>query len=254
MDKEDLEADKSLEILNKYFRTSRVEAHSRAIIALIYGDCVKKILGTNYKKERISLKKSKKIHKMMVSEFRRRYGPYVNVLCGSLKKQIWYTNFELIYKTQLGRLFSCGFINNVYLTSHCIDRWEERTENAYKENFEKKHIKDFGIAPTSLDTMNYFLYLGTQYGVQDENSNIRYLNMYLGVIVFEVYGEDELFVAKTFLSYDMVRTDVSWYNLKSALQDMSQILYPDITPLQTISILDKKFSDDKRYKIIEAAV
>lgn len=213
-----------LNLLNKYLDAAQVEAHTQAMINLIVDQCLEKVLGKNFKKERISRKKQKKVHDMVLREFRKRYGPLINIQIINMKKWIWSSNFEFIFKTNLGRLYSCLPFNNLFFTSHCLERWDERVAPEKYKEFSSAFHKKYLTYPTSLDILNFLITIPLQYGMVDPNDLYRYLNINQGCIVLEVLGE--VVIAKTFLSHEMIPENVTWYDFEDPMMCLADFIEP----------------------------
>jgi len=214
-----------LELLNKYIRAVQIEAHTPAMINFMVRESGDKILGKDYVKQRISVKSQKKIHALVLKDMRRRYGHLINIKIKNVKKWLWESNFEYIYKTEFGRLYNNAYLENFFYTTHCLDRWDERVDHDKYKEFSKFFYKKFHTYPTSLDILNFLINLGFQYGIKDNDSSIRFINVNQGCVVIDVWG-GELFIAKTFLPHNMFDKDIRWYPRSDPLYRIKDILEP----------------------------
>lgn len=213
--------DRGLELLNKHFKAAHIEAHISAIVNLLFDEAADRVLGKDFNKEKISYKKRKKIHEVALNEFRKRYGSLVNIKFRNIKKWIWESNFEYVYKTEWGRLYSCSRFYKLFFTSHCLDRWDERVDTNKYKYFSKAFYKKFHTHPTSLDILNFLISLCFQYGMKKESSQFRFLNINQGCLLIEIIGD--IYIVKTFLSHDMIEKDVKWYNIDEVIESLEEI-------------------------------
>jgi hypothetical protein len=214
-----------LKLLNENFKAVCLEKHINAIMHLLVRDATEKVLGKDYKKNKVGIKKQFYIHDLALQQLRLRYGPLVNIKIVNLKKWAWATNLNNIFKTDKGRLYGSFQYEDFFITSHCIERWEERMNHDHYKYYRQFFKKRYHTDPTDFDTLMFTIQLTHQVGLKMMEPNFRYLNINQGCIVLEILGG--ICVAKTFLSTDMVQNDnlIVWYD-NFFLKEISDCLAP----------------------------
>jgi hypothetical protein len=216
-----------LALLNENFKTCTLEKHPDANMSFLVREAATKILGTNFSKTKVGVKKQYSIHSLVLKQMQNRYGPMVNVRILNLKKWQWDTNLSRIYKTDQGRLFGTFIYDDFFFTSHSLERWEERINPEIFKYYSQYFKLRFHTAPTNFDTLLFNMQITHQIGLKREQPTYRYLNMNQGCLIIEVLGG--LCVAKTFLSIDMIKDDknIVWYNQeKPVLKEISDCICP----------------------------
>lgn len=158
---------------------------------------------------------------------RLRYGPWVNVKILNIKKWLWATNLNRAYKTELGRLFGTYVYEDLFYTSHSLDRWVERMDINKFKHFSQFFKIRYHTEPTGLDTLMFNIQLTRQIGLKRSYPNYRYLNTNQGYLILEVL--QGICIVKTFLSCDMIKEDSSiiWFGYdKDLLRDISDCIVP----------------------------
>jgi len=203
-----------LDLLKEHFTTVFHEKHPTAMLNLIFNDSYDKILGKNYRKKRISKRKTKKLRDEIVSRLRRKYGRWINLTNFKVKSPSdirFVTNFNRVYRIEgQGKLYGspselvCG---GIFYTSHCLERFEERADPLLYANVIIALIETYKTEPTSADIlMGLIMTSDYEYGRWKE---FLYLNVRVGALVLDDLGE--IFIAKTFLTPDMLHPEMKWY-------------------------------------------
>jgi hypothetical protein len=207
--------DHIIETLSKFVKIRPKEKYPESVGKHIVFSSIDEVLGKDYAKQRISERKIKKIYDLILTRMKARYGSWVNILDfrirGPFNRITFSTNFEKIYNTEMGSLFgtanSSPIWRNVLFTTHCLERFEQRTLGRplthLKDNF-KKVCK---AEPTSADLLLYLIFLSDfKYGpVKPEE---YYLNVRAGACIMESF--DDVTVVKTFVTPNMVK-NVTWF-------------------------------------------
>jgi hypothetical protein len=216
-----------LKLLNENFKAVCLEKHMYATMKFMVREASEKVLGKDFNKYKVGVKKQLKIHDETLKQLRMRYGPLVNIKIMSLKKWGWATNLNYIFKTDRGRLYGTFLYEDFFITSHCIERWEERMNHDHYKYFRQFFKKCFYTDATNLDTLLFSIELTHQIGLKMEEPNFRYLSINQGCIVLEILNG--ICVAKTFLTTDMVQNEkfIVWYaNSDNVLKEISDCMAP----------------------------
>lgn len=205
-----------LDLLNLHFKTVTYEKHPDAMMNLIFQEAFNKVLGANFAKKRISQRKEKRIKEAVLHQLRAKYGRWINLMNFKIKdknRAFYRTNFNRVYKVEgLGILYGspshmlCG---NIFYTSHCLERFEERADPFLYEPVKNRIRELYKTEPTSADIMiGLIMSTNYEYGVWKE---FKYLNVQIGVLVLQDLGD--VFIAKTFLTPDMLYEGMKerWY-------------------------------------------
>lgn len=223
-DTQDMFREKILMLLNENFKTVEVEKHPRATLNFLISEHVKRIHGENLDK-RISQSTQKKVHKKVLKELKKRYGDMLTVRIRNLKHWEWDTNLGNVYSTNQGRLFGTYFYPDLFMTSHCIERWKERSFFSYYRFFSKAFKKRYYADPSPIDILLFLIQFSVQVGVAFGNPDFRYLNVNGGLIVLQIM--DGIMVTKTFLTHNMA-PKARWYSLPtdSFLNNLESLIDP----------------------------
>lgn len=239
-----------LVLLNKYFKTAVVEKYPDAMIQIFMDRAWDAVCGPDYKKGKVSERDRARIKDRALKELRASYGKWISIVNFD-KKFKFYTNFNLVYKTDLGRLYAnppnSGF-GHLFFTSHSLEQFDERVPIDKLKDYQLVYRKHFGTDPTAADIILFFVMFSFQFGVR---SRFVFLNVNYGILVMEKLS-DECFIIKTFLSPDMVDDNVKWYalkdeycsvhtKLKDVLQDVSKVADPIDKPIFDMPQFDYEF-------------
>jgi hypothetical protein len=156
-----------------------------------------------------------------------RYGFLVNVKILNTKKWLWATNLNRVYKTDMGRLFGTYVYDDLFYTSHSLDRWIERIDHSKFKYFSQFFKIRYHTSPTGLDILMFNIQMTRQIGLKRAYPNYRYLNINQGCLILEVL--QGICIAKTFLSCAMTKDDkgISWFKYnKDLLTDISDCIVP----------------------------
>lgn len=217
-----LEAIKNL--LNANFKAAEIERHPLATLEFWISEYVKKFHGDS--KKRIGLKTQKRVHKAVVQKLRKMYGPWVTVRIRNSKRWGWDTNLGQVYKTENGRIYGTPIYDDLFITSHAIERWEERSNPDHWKHFDRAHKQRFHINPSGLDRILFLFESTLQVGISNTSPMYRYLNVNGGVFVIEIL--EGIMVVKTFLKYNMSIPPMTWYGIEAGkwLTEMTLIIDP----------------------------
>lgn len=218
----DLELIKKL--LNSNFKATEIERYPMITLDFWVNEFLDKY--HNKKKKKVSANTQKKVHKAVLNQLRRMYGPWVTVRIKNSKKWVWDTNLGQVYKTHNGRIYGTPFYDDIFITSHAIERWEERSISEKWKHFDKVHKKRYFVLPSSLDKVLFLIVFPLQVGISNQYPFYRYLNVNGGVFVVEIL--EGIMIVKTFLKYHMGLPPMTWYeiDLSDWLSDSSRIIDP----------------------------
>lgn len=203
-----------LDLLNNHFKAVTAEKHPDAMMNLIFRESFEKILGVSFAKKRISRRKGNAIRDLILQKLRKSYGRWISLTNFKIKNVdqcIFRTNFNRIYSVEgQGKLYgspSNSISGGIFYTAHCLERFEERIPPYFYEPITEKLRKAFKAEPTSADSIfGLVLSCNQEYGVWKD---FKYLNLFVGILVLEDLGD--VFIAKTFLTPDMLYKDMKWY-------------------------------------------
>lgn len=191
-----------LEDLNKHFSASSLEKYDDATVSWLFKEGAKKYCGNG----RISERQKNRIQKYMIKWLRSHYGRYMNVM---RRKDRYFFNFSQAFKTKMGRLYNIRYPANILITSHALDRFEERVNiDEYKSDWRSAFKKRYHTEPTILDFADYLMSFVEEYAVPFSESSI-YFNVGLGIFVADWYNTFGLI--KTFLLPGMKIPEAQWY-------------------------------------------
>jgi hypothetical protein len=238
-----LEAIKSL--LNANFKATEVERYPLATLEFWISEYIDKF--HDDRKKRISLKTQKKVHSAVVKKLRKMYGPWVTVRIRNPKKWGWDTNLGQVYKTENGRIYGTPLYDDLFITSHAIERWEERSSLDHWRHFDRAHMQKYHIAPSGLDRILFLFETAIQIGISNQVPLYRYLSVNGGVFVIEIF--EGIMVVKTFLKYDMSIPPMIWYGIDAGewLTNMTQIIDPPSSAEEEFFKVDEEIPADFSY-------
>ena len=240
-----MDSETTLKLLNANFKTLSIEKYPEANLDFLVTEVTKKVLGKNFNKSKIGIKKQYKIHDIVLKQMRNRYGHLINIKIMSTKKWRWVCNLNRVYKTELGRLFGTYIYDDFFFTSHSLDRWEERINHERFKYFTQFFKIRYHTDPTNLDILIFNIQLTHQIGIKINEKQYRYLSMNQGCLIVEILGG--ICIAKTFLSIDMVKDDkdITWYgNDNTILEDVSDCIAPEDELEEDFKPVDEEISAD----------
>ncbi len=208
--------DATWEILKAYFEFIKpIEKYYNVSLSYIFEETMIEVYGKK-NPEKYSRKKLEKIKEKIQNKLRIRYGKYI-----TLSQLIWHrrsgnfrfvTNFNCTYKTRKGYLYGhykTGRLRQLFYTSHCLQRFEERINKEQYAKFKKVYKKVNGVYPIANDIIDFLICCSYQYGIAKD---YRYLNIYFGTLVVEVLKD--VYIVKTFLLPEMHdERKVDWYKI-----------------------------------------
>jgi hypothetical protein len=203
-----------LELLNKHFRTTTFEKHPKAMMNILFDEAFIKVLGKNFAKQKISKKKRARMQEELQYALQNRYGRFMNICLhkatGKPDALKFDTNFHHAYKTEFGTLygaqsrFLCG---RMFFTFHCFERFEERCpENIYKA-LSTIFYEKLRYHPTAADLVMFLTSIVSM--EHAKKTKFYFLNVGVGFLVLEDFNE--FFVAKTFMTSEMLDPTLEWY-------------------------------------------
>lgn len=205
----------ALEILTKHFAAVTFEKNHTAMIRLLTTEAYNEVLGPNYSKKRVSERKSHEIRDLLIKKLQQRYSKWINVKMfkikgpGSISSN---TNFSQVFKTPNGMLFraaSKGICKDIFFTSHCLERFEERIDPNLIAPFTEWLAGKIKAKPTTYDILSGLLFVERDFEYA-KSKEFWYLNLKVGILVMENF--DYIFVVKTFLSPEMAVEKLPWYS------------------------------------------
>jgi len=186
-----------LKTLNENFRATSLEQYNEAMMSVALKEGLEKY---GHGKERLSLHQYARVQKHMIHRLRLRYGPYINVF---RKKDRFGCNLKDCYKTDMGRLYNSMGIRNLFVTTHAIERFEERTvafdDTPFIIKTRMDYQKSSGTNPTAWDLMEDQLNHAYQY---TRTGNNMHVNLGVGVLAVDMLP-NMVCIGKTFLTPDM---------------------------------------------------
>jgi len=203
-----------LSLLNHHFEAVTAEEYPDAIMNIIFREAYENVLGPFFRKKRVSRRKALKIKEYILKKLRGKYGRWINLTNFKIKdvdRIIFMTNFNRVYNVKdHGKLYGspshtiCG---NIFYTTHSIERFEERVPPFLYDPVTEALRQCYKSAPTSADIMvGLVVKSNKEFGVWKD---FKYLNLNVGALVLEDLGD--LFIAKTFLTPNMLYEDMKWY-------------------------------------------
>jgi hypothetical protein len=224
----EVDSGSTLTMLGAHFNVARLEKYEDAIVKGFFYEGMKKY----QRQQRVGEHLRSKVQKYMGEQLRKRWGPYISVL---RRKDKFFCNFCMVYKTELGRLYQSSIFPDLFITSHALERYEERMPDL--ETFEltsginRAFKKQWGTSPTAYDSLDSILSTVTEYGVPEEQGDTLILNLTFGFLILDVF--ENFSVAKTFLAPDMSIPFCEWFMREEDPKSLDS------------SILEKSFRIDK---------
>lgn len=225
------------------------EKYPDAIFNLLFSEASEKILGKEFRKERISQRKAKKLNEFITKKLFNKYGKWVTFCNFKIKKDLsmsYKTNIHLIFRVKdLGILYGCephGITGNIFFTSHALERFEERSDKFYIEPIKEDLRGAFKTEPSSYEIIHLLIKASNQqYGILDKYC---YLNILVGFLVIEDLGDT--FIVKTFYSNDMKKTNIKWYqgeiNIENA-NSLADLLHSPAKPIDEPVFIQDEVED-----------
>jgi hypothetical protein len=242
-----------LDLLNHHFKTVTAEKHPDAMLNLIFRESYEKVLGVSFAKERIGKRKAKAIRNLILLKLQKKYGRWINLTNFKIKninQCLFMTNFNRVYNVEgQGKLYgnpSHSISGGVFYTEHCLERFEERVSPHLYEPVTERLRFTFKAEPTSADIMfGLVMSSNLEHGVWKE---FKYLNINVGALVLEDLGD--VFIAKTFLTPDMLYADMKWY--QALIQEGDQFHYfADLLKHECIKIEQPDFLINRLAKSLD---
>ena len=252
------EEQKYLDTLNKHFDAVTCEKHPNAMFTLIFNEAYDKILGKNFRKERISKRKQIKLREEVVTRLRRKYGRWINLTNFKAKNPYdisFLTNFNRVYRIKnIGILYGSPsemVCEGIFYTSHCLERFEERADPELYKNVTEALTRIYKTKPTSADIMmGLILTSNYEYGKwksieYEDNKLFYYLNVSVGALALEDLGD--LFIAKTFLTPDMLHPEMKWlqplFNEEDEISSFKELLNLDTIKIDEPTLIYDEIVD-----------
>jgi hypothetical protein len=201
--------------LNKEgFNAKPVEKHPTALVSLEFDDACNKVLGKNFSKQRLSQRKNKALREELVRRMQKRYGPYINIQSFAVKNEFikFECNLTKCYTTDKGRIYASpdwSTCRDVYYTSHCFERFEQRADPTFVEMLKRDWTKhNGGCTPTPADLVMMMVEIGNHVHAPGDGI-MFYLNIHFGALLIDVH--EEFCLAKTFLTKEMIPEGLQWF-------------------------------------------
>lgn len=197
-----------LESLNKHFKTFAAEKYPTAVLEFYFTEGIKKFVGEKPFRS-IGKRKRKKVVEYVLKKLRAHYGKYINILSFD-KKGRYVTNFDYVFKTEYGRLYGYDPYTNMsltFLTTHSLERFEERVPEDNYRDFITIFKQYFGVEPTAADVLKYLMLVAVEMGI---TKDCFYVNFVHGVAVIEPLPNG-IFIVKTVLTPEMVNRKIDWF-------------------------------------------
>ena len=196
--------------LKRHFRSAVLEKHPKVMLNELLDRAMKKSF-KNYTKNRITQAALRKFLDEAVKDFRRFYGEWVNIYDFDIRTGKFRTNFQAIYKTELGRLYGSfpGSIHDhIFYTAHCFEQFRDRSD-CYKAFplLVLAYKRTRNAYPTPADILRFMILNACEYNFAD---NFIYVNTQNGVLVLEKLSGG-IMIAKTFLLPDMTFPKKGWF-------------------------------------------
>lgn len=205
-----------LEVLRTKYRVIPAEKYPDVMIKMFLDQALSKYVGNKNPKKRMVDRVSKYIQ----DKVRSHYGRYASLTDFEIKRGSvsFHTNFHLIFKVKdvqhnLGYLYGSnlkGPCEGILFTEHSLERFEERSIPVILDSLRSKLKDGRGSEPTILEIISYIISVNPpmEYG---RFQDIYYMNILTGILVLEKI--EDVYIAKTYLSPEMLNTPVTWYHL-----------------------------------------
>jgi len=205
-----------LDKLNRVYPSEPFERYSDLVINSLLNKSVDMVLGESYNKRRISKRKSVLIEDDFRSRVQGIFGKWANIHNFKIHDRDikFKTNVSGIYRNNRGRLYSLFKPSDLYITSHCLDRFEERLDtdryNGYFTKVWDRCRLSLRADPTSLDILRESVIDSDREYSIDCKGGIIYYKTGFGILVIQ--SIEDIYVALTFLLYEMVedRDRLQW--------------------------------------------
>lgn len=225
--KSTLDQDEVLVMLREQFSAAQLEKYDTAVMNMLFDDGVKKFRQGN---KRVGDHVLRKVQKYMIEHLRSMYGPYLTVL---RKKDRFFFNFSMVYKTQRGRLYQSTTYPDLFITSHALERYEERMPDLetldLASGINTLFRNKWGTSPTAYDSLDDILRGINEYGVPVDQGDTLILNLTFGFLVLDVF--EKFSVAKTFLLPGMNVPKCEWFERQSPITVLDATVLEDSVPI-----------------------
>lgn len=243
-----------LDLLNYHFKAVTAEKHPDAMMNLIFQRSFEEVLGVSFSKKRISKRKEKAIKNLILQKLRNKYGRWINLTNFKIKninQCLFATNFNRVYNVEgQGKLYgnpSDSISGGVFYTTHCLERFEERVPPHLYEPITDRLKTSFKSEPTSADIMfGLVMSSNREHGVWE---GFKYLNINVGALVLEDLGD--VFIAKTFLTPDMLDPGLKWYQALTEKGDNFHC-FADLLKYECVKIERPNFLKDRLAETLDS--
>lgn len=223
-----------LKDLNKHFKTAVLERYPQAMLDHYIKTAIDKEFKNKPKTSKISDSTRKRLINHLLKELKTHYGEWANIYNFDRKFRC-YSNFELIYKTEFGRLYGSypgTYQDHLFYTAHCFEQFRERYNEEYFKFFKLAFQRVKLTDPNPADYLRTMAIVATEYC---ETTQFIYVNVWFGVLVVEKITEKVL-VAKTFLTPEMDYPKENWKDtpLMGSMLSITRTLPGMIEPTQVI--------------------
>lgn len=216
-----------LSMLGAHFKTAKLEKYENAILNTFFNEGLKK----HQKGAKVGAHAMGRVQKYMIEKTRLRYGPYVNIL---RRKCEFLCNFNLIYKTEFGRLYQSSNIPDLFITTHALDRYNDRLPDFSKIDIAAMMDLEFkqkwGTRPTAYDNMERLLLGASEYGIPTNQADTLIINLLFGYLVLDVF--EKFSVAKTFLLPNMDIPRCEWFIRTDGIKAVDASILEDSEPIE----------------------
>jgi hypothetical protein len=199
-----------LKDLNGLFRTVDLEPYSSAMLNMFMQDVNTKIFGDGIITRRVSEGMCSRLRKALVIKLRKKYGEWINIYDLNAKDMTFTTNFNTIYRTDLGRLYGYepgSIFDHLFYTTHSFEQFRERTKDIPMDLIKLAYKRVRKTEPTAADILRVMLHNADEFC---ETSDSIYVNIRTGIVVIEKYPKD-IMIVKTYLNPDMDYPKLGWY-------------------------------------------
>ena len=216
-----------LALLREQFSAAHLEKYDTAIMKLLFDQGIEKYRQGNKKVGEHVLRR---VQKYMAEHLRSMYGSYITVL---RKKDKFFCNFSMVYKTEMGRLYQSTTYPDLFITSHALERYEERMPDLetldLTSGVNSRFRKNWGTSPTAFDSLDLVLRGITEYGVPLDRGDTLILNLTFGFLVLDVF--EKFSVAKTFLLPGMSLPRCEWFERKEPIEVLDATVLENSIPI-----------------------
>lgn len=201
--------DHELTILKKYYPASQKEKFSKSSVIFFINEAK-----TRESNKSLGEKAWKRIATYTRTQLQKHYGPYANILIDK-RGNISY-NIDQIYKTPFGTLYASNGIKHILITTHALDRFEQRISQQTQQAFKKYFLLKYKFATSTLETVVYYIMHPKSYFI-DKNGDyflLCFLNPPLhiiGHVICVLQKIETIFIVKTILPQENVK-NYPWIN------------------------------------------